>query len=143
MSTNGDDRDGSELPFPPVVGYVYAVVNRRAWPGLVKLGYTGSVRQRMATYQTGDPYKEYRLIAHSDPHADVKRLEALTHERFKHARVGTHPKCEWFRITEAEAIAFLNTLRKQPLVTGLAYAGDDEPDDWYADDGFDESSAWN
>lgn len=129
MST--DDKADSSVPFPPMVGYVYAVVNRRAWPGLVKLGRTGSVRQRMQTYQTGDPYRAYRLIAHSDACADVDRLEKAVHLRFESARVA--PKSEWFQIDEADAIAHLNTLRKTPLVTGTyAHTPMDEAE-WYDD----------
>lgn len=101
-----------ENVFPPEVGYVYALVNP-AWPDVVKIGYAGSPKRRFFSYQTGDPYRAYRMIGWSDVVLDSRAAETAVHARFADRRV--EGSREWFRITPEQAIAALNTLRREPM----------------------------
>lgn len=117
--------------FPPAYGYLYAVVNS-AWPNMVKLGHAGSVRKRLQGYQTGDPHRAYRMLAWSDVLPESGKAETEMLEHFAAARVAPNPKCEWFRITEAHAVAYMNTRRAQPMVLGVPHTFEAEQE-WYSD----------
>ncbi len=126
-------KSGSVEPsavFPPDAGYVYALVNP-VWPGMVKLGLAGSVKRRFFSYLTGDPFRAYRMLAWSDVLVDTREAERAIHARFEERRVPGSK--EWFRITESQAIAALNALRKQPMASAQCMPFD-AADDWYTDD---------
>lgn len=95
------------VPFPPEVGYVYAMINE-AFPGMVKIGKTGNVRNRFSNYDTGDPLRGYTLIAHTDPTVGVGELETWVHEHYGEHRVA--PKSEWFRLDWASVVGYFARL---------------------------------
>ena len=95
------------VPFPPAVGYVYALINP-AWPGLVKIGQSGDIRARFNNYQTGDPFRGYVLVGYSKPFVNVKTGETSAHKHFEAFRA--MPRSEWFRIPVADALAFLASM---------------------------------
>lgn len=113
--------------FPPVFGYVYAVTNP-IWPGLVKIGQTFSLKRRWGAYQTSDPYRAYRMLGWSDLLADPWKHEKALHERLESVRVPTSR--EWFRITDATALALINGLRKQPMAVAPAMPAEDSGTEW-------------
>ena len=125
---NGDN----DVSFPPVVGYVYAVVNP-AWSGIVKIGSTNSVKSRLNGYQTYDPYRAYRMIGWSDVVLDSFKAERALHAQFRGQLIAGSR--EWFRITEAQALVALNRLRRVPMASAVLNPFQDEPDGWYDDDG--------
>lgn len=129
-----------ETLFPPDVGYVYALTNP-VWPNAVKLGLAGSVKRRWFSYQTGDPYRAYRMLGWSDAILNPRDAEKLLHERFAAQRIDDSR--EWFRISEADALAALNLFRKQPLGAPMPaqITAEEIPGDWYDDDA-EVGSAW-
>lgn len=54
-------------------GYVYPAINP-AFPGLVKIGHCGNLKQRQGQYNTYDPYRRYVIIGW------VRLLSAPLHE---------------------------------------------------------------
>jgi hypothetical protein len=72
------------------VGYVYAL---RADNGLVKIGRTVDIEQRLKTLHTMLPY-ELELL-HLLPSSSIDELECYLHRYFREKRV----KGEWFRLT--------------------------------------------
>ena len=44
-------------------GYIYAIKNQ-AWVGFIKIGRAVDVKKRLGTYNTGDPFRGYRLLHH-------------------------------------------------------------------------------
>lgn len=118
-------------PFPPDAGYIYALVNP-VWPGVVKIGMAGSVKRRFFSYQTGDPYRAYRVVGWSDVMLNVRTAEIAAHKYFAaHLVPGSR---EWFQITEAQAVTLLNKMRAAPMVTGTVMPTDDAPDGWYEEE---------
>ena len=82
-------------------GDVYIITNK-AWPEWVKLGKAIDAKDRLKSYQTGDPLRAYELyhsVAKENRHtAEVKAhkaLEALSEDR----------KNEWFKVDLATAVS--------------------------------------
>jgi hypothetical protein len=118
-----DERSG----LPAGVGRLYAMINP-AWPGMVKIGSAGNLIKRLATYQTGTPYRDYEMIAFSVVFQDVLQAERDLHSTLAEHRV---EYTEWFRISRAVAVAAvgtaLNAADADPFV-GMTLGGD--PGDW-------------
>jgi hypothetical protein len=98
--------------FPPDAGYLYALVNP-VWPGVVKIGFAGSVKRRFFSYLTGDPYRAYRLLGWSDAMLDARRAEKQAHDALAASRMDGSR--EWFRVSESAALAQINRFRAKPL----------------------------
>lgn len=81
-------------------GDVYAIVNP-AWEGWVKIGKASFADDRLNTYQTSSPYRDYTILARI--HIDNRhKKELVMHRIFEdnaEARRG-----EWFKIPKADAV---------------------------------------
>ncbi len=73
-------------------GYVYLVAHPQ-FSGWVKVGSTTNPRRRLASYQTGDPMRGYRMLL-AVPTVDRRLAEWLAHRRLR--RLGYLPEGEWF-----------------------------------------------
>ncbi len=85
---------------PDAAGRVYAMINP-AWPGLVKIGCATDLASRLKTYQTGTPYRDYKIIAWSHIFETVRRVEYAIHLSLAAYKI--EQSREWFRITPAQA----------------------------------------
>jgi hypothetical protein len=89
-------------------GYVYAIRNP-AWPEWVKIGKAVDAEDRLSSYQTSSPMRDYKLI-HSIYFDDRSAAEKKAH--ILAALKTTHPwnkndNGEWFKLTEEQAIEIL------------------------------------
>jgi hypothetical protein len=75
-------------------GYLYIVTND-AFPGWVKVGTTWSLTDRLHTYQTGDPFRQYKL-RYSLHHPSFREAERKIKETIKPFALDI--KGEWYRI---------------------------------------------
>jgi len=92
-------------------GYVYAIRNP-AWPEWVKIGKAVDAEDRLSSYQTSSPMRDYKLI-HSVYFEDrnVAERKAHTLAAFKTAHPwNKHDNGEWFKLTEEQAIEVLREL---------------------------------
>ncbi len=62
-------------------GFIYCIKNE-AWPGFTKVGITYDINNRLNTYQTGDPFRSYK-IAYYDFVLDRKQTERDIFSKFK------------------------------------------------------------
>lgn len=81
-------------------GYVYAISNP-AWPDFVKIGCAIDVYDRLKTYQTSSPLRDYRLIAYAFTE-DRLGLESKLHSMYE----GNN---EWVRISQEDAKILVNS----------------------------------
>jgi len=89
-------------------GYVYAISNS-AWPEWIKIGKAIDADDRLSSYQTSSPMRDYKLV-HSVYFEDrnVAERKAHTLAAFKTAHPwNKHDNGEWFKLTEIEAIEIL------------------------------------
>jgi len=89
-------------------GYVYAITNP-VWPEWVKIGKAIDAEDRLSSYQTSSPMRDYKLV-HSVYFEDRNVAERKAHTLA--ALKTTHPwnkheNGEWFKLTDAEAIEIL------------------------------------
>jgi len=87
---------------------VYVIINK-AWPEWVKIGRAIDAKDRLRSYQTGSPLRDYWII-HSRHFDDVNAAERKAH--LAAARMTAHPwnkpdNGEWFKLTEQQAIDVL------------------------------------
>mgnify|MGYP006921470020 CR=1 FL=1 len=80
-------------------GYLYIVTNA-AFPGWVKIGTTWNLIDRLHTYQTGDPYRGYKL-QYSLHHPLFREAEKKIKEVMKHFALDISG--EWYKIDLAFA----------------------------------------
>lgn len=71
-------------------GYVYAISNP-AWPGYLKIGCAIDVNDRLNTYQTSSPFRDYKLEDYYFVY-DRKTEEARLHSQFPDR------KLEWVQL---------------------------------------------
>jgi predicted GIY-YIG superfamily endonuclease len=75
-------------------GYLYIITNE-AFPGWVKVGTTTNLTTRLHTYQTGDPFRRYKVV-YSVYHPEFREAEKKINEVMKHFALEI--KGEWYRI---------------------------------------------
>lgn len=86
-------------------GFVYLVVHPK-FPGWVKVGSTTNPERRLASYNTGDPMRSYRMLS-AEPASDRRHAEWLAHTRLR--KLGYDKRGEWFDVGIPVAI---NTIRR-------------------------------
>ena len=88
------------------MGYVYLIVNP-AFDGWVKCGKAVDVDNRLESYQTSSPYRNYkevyRVFTHNRHGTEVSALDALS-------SVCEDRHGEWFKVDTKEAVAVLEKL---------------------------------
>jgi len=89
-------------------GYVYAITNP-AWPDWIKIGKAIDAEDRLGSYQTSSPMRDYKLI-HSiyfdDRSAAEKKAHILAALKTTHPW-NKHDNGEWFKLTKEQAIEIL------------------------------------
>ena len=88
-------------------GFVYVMVSP-AYPGYVKIGSAVDHEVRLATYQTGTPFRDYRMI-HIALVGDRRAAEVSALLRCP-GRVGNS---EWFRCSVAAAVKVVSEVKHQ------------------------------
>lgn len=76
------------------MGYLYVITNE-AFDGWVKVGTTDNLTKRLHTYQTGDPFRRYRVV-YSVHHPKYREAEKKIKEVMKHFALQI--KGEWYQI---------------------------------------------
>lgn len=90
-------------------GYVYLVSNP-AWQGWFKVGMAIDANDRLGSYQTGSPYRDYEL-RHKVLCKDRRKAEAFLHEQ-----LSNFPnRGEWFEMTLNEALSVFQLLKQRNL----------------------------
>lgn len=75
-------------------GYLYIIINP-IYKGWVKIGTTGNLKQRLHTYQTGDPFRKYTIIF-SLYHPKFREAEKILKTTMK--PFSTEIKGEWYKV---------------------------------------------
>jgi len=108
----GRYRSFEDAAFSSLVGYktnpegaVYAVVNE-AWPEWIKVGKAVDAEDRLKSYQTGSPYRNYKLI-HSVKVDNRNEKEVEAHNKLAEQY---EQRNEWFKCSEAEVKEILKEL---------------------------------
>lgn len=107
-------------------GYVYAICNP-AWPGWIKVGMAVDAHDRLNSYQTGSPMRDFELIASfktEDKSRDEKKAHIIFRERC------SEQSGEWFKISKEEAYSIIADLAllPDPLQTQQQLPFDERPD---------------
>jgi hypothetical protein len=87
---------------------VYILTNP-AWPSHCKIGKALDMKDRVKVYQTGSPFRDYRVVAYAF-FADRKAAETDLHEQLRGHRVG---KTEWFFVHPEDASAELRRISRR------------------------------
>jgi hypothetical protein len=90
----GREPEAAPEPVPPLgcnPGFVY-IISNRAWPGYYKVGRAENVRDRLATFQTGSPHRDYE-VAYTVGVPDCVAAERFAHEALADSR----REGEWFK----------------------------------------------
>jgi len=90
-------------------GYVY-VISNKAWPGWVKIGMAVDVDERLNSFQTSSPHRDY-ILEHSVASNDRRKSEKEAHTRA--LPLSTDTKGEWFKLSVEQAITILDNLDEQ------------------------------
>ena len=87
-------------------GYVY-VVSNPAWPGWFKVGCSQKMRRRLGNYQTGSPFRDYRLH-HSRYFDDMDAAESGAHDQLR--KLSAEHNGEWFKVDLSTAVRVVERL---------------------------------
>jgi len=88
-------------------GYVYAIGNP-AWNDYVKIGSSIDVYDRLNSYQTSSPFRDYELIGYVFTH-DRFLFERLMHEKFD------DKNSEWVKTDKSEIKKYLRSFEEFPI----------------------------
>ena len=80
-------------------GEVYAIENK-AWDGWIKIGMAVDAEDRLNSYQTSSPLRDYVLL-HRSSFNDRRRAEAKAHKKAE--AIAEERKGEWFKMSSFEA----------------------------------------
>lgn len=79
-----------------------------AWPGYCKIGSAISLPQRLSTYQTGSPFRDYEIAA-AARFPDCRLAERVFERRLRGHRFGD---TEWYLLHATDARQHLIKLSK-------------------------------
>ena len=91
-------------------GEVYAIENK-AWDGWIKIGMAVDAEDRLNSYQTSSPYRDYVLL-HKVFFTDRRKAESTAHKLA--AEVAKERMNEWFLMSFSDAIKIINSLDTSP-----------------------------
>lgn len=91
---------------PVYEGMVY-VIGNKAWPNCYKIGMTVNVHERLRSYQTYSPYRDFTL-EHYQFYSDRRAVESKIHKFLKPFAL----EGEWFNITNLEELKSFLKLEK-------------------------------
>lgn len=75
-------------------GFIY-IVSNKAFPNFYKIGVTNDIKNRLRTYQTSAPYRDYK-IEYYIKHPDCYKAEQQIREMMDHFALEI--KNEWFKV---------------------------------------------
>ena len=84
-------------------GNIYLISNP-AWDGWLKVGRAMSVPDRLKVFQTGSPYRDYK-VEYAIAVEDAPHIEKLLHKELKNKY---RSKYEWFKLDVSDALNILN-----------------------------------
>ena len=90
-------------------GYVYVITNP-AWKGWVKIGMAIDAEDRLKSYQTSSPYRDYQLL-HSVYVTDRRAIERKAHRKV--SKICEEKQNEWFKVDAVEAIDCITAILKK------------------------------
>lgn len=90
-------------------GYVYLIRNP-AWGNWLKVGMAMDAEDRLNSFQTSSPFRDYELV-HKVFCRDRRKAEAFLHEKME----AFTKRGEWFEMTINEAMAVFALLRQRNL----------------------------
>jgi len=90
-------------------GYVYVITNP-AWKGWVKIGMAIDAEDRLKSYQTSSPYRDYQLL-HSVYVTDRRAIERKAHRKV--SKIAEDKQNEWFKVDAIEAIDCITAILKK------------------------------
>jgi hypothetical protein len=94
-----------EKPLGPE-GYVYAMINP-SFPGWVKVGCAFNCEDRLKSYQTGDPHREYKMCTKRQ-FSDRQIAEKIVHSKL--TPLSENRKGEWFEIDLSIVKSIINNV---------------------------------
>lgn len=98
---NSNDRKSRMLIGLSNNNYIYLIKNS-AWEGYLKVGRTIDIKDRLKSYQTGSPFRDYELV-YLKKVKDPYTIEEYFRENFECLH-------EWVLIDEEHAIKIIETL---------------------------------
>ena len=87
-------------------GDVYLITNK-AWPEWIKVGKAADVADRLKSYQTGGPFRDY-AISHYVTVANRHTGEVQAHEALE--ALSEDRRNEWFKVDVATAVACIEAI---------------------------------
>jgi len=75
-------------------GYLY-IISNAAWPNWIKVGVTKDLKNRLHTYQTASPFRNY-VLEYSLFHPEYLQAEKKIKETMKHFAKSI--KNEWYEV---------------------------------------------
>jgi hypothetical protein len=89
-------------------GYVYAITNK-AWVDWVKIGMAIDAEDRLNTYQTSSPHRDY-VLEHHVASNDRRKSEREAHREA--SKLASEKNGEWFKLSVEQAINILDNLNE-------------------------------
>ena len=85
-------------------GYVYAISNS-AWPNWIKIGMAIDAEDRLSSYQTSSPMRNYKLVhsVYCEDRSESERSAHILAARKAIIPWSKQDNGEWFNITESQA----------------------------------------
>ena len=80
-------------------GYVY-IISNKAWEFWYKIGMAIDAEDRLNSYQTSDPYRNY-VLEYSKYFSNRRNAEAIAHKNI--GRISVKRKGEWFYLNLGDA----------------------------------------
>jgi len=92
-------------------GYVYAISNS-AWPDWIKIGMAIDAEDRLSSYQTSSPMRNYRLVhsVYCEDRSESERSAHILAARKAKIPWSKTDNGEWFNITQSQAVDILKEI---------------------------------
>ena len=99
-------------------GYVYAISNS-AWPDWIKIGMAIDAEDRLSSYQTSSPMRNYRLVhsVYCEDRSESERSAHILAARKANIPWNKNDNGEWFNITQSQAVDILKQIESDNNTT--------------------------
>jgi hypothetical protein len=105
---NWDDAHSHKQLDSTTEGHVYAIYNPH-WPSWFKIGMAVDAEDRVRSYQTACPFRNYKLVSYVTT-TQRRKLEAVAHELFQ--QNAQERRGEWFKLGKQQVEELMQQLHE-------------------------------
>jgi len=94
-----------------IPGHIY-IISNESWKGYYKIGKAVNIENRLNTYQTGSPFRNFKVLFSSKRFQYSTIVEMEIEQAFEKYKVKGGEEYEWYKLNEEQISNIINFIKK-------------------------------